>query len=120
MSRSTGIKMCIRDRPGAALGGVLGQDLQHLGSGQLRLVAEELLVMIERPGVQFPVAFASRDVYKRQEQEKYFIPAEKLRCDFGIPKPTPEEETVAHRRICHEVLYNNLQTWRAIRDYLGG
>ena len=42
------------------------------------------------------------------------------RCDFGIPKPTPEEETVAHRRICHEVLYNNLQTWRAIRDYLGG
>ena len=56
----------------------------------------------------------------KEEQEKYFIPAEKLRCDFGIPKPTPEEETVAHRRICHEVLYNNLQTWRAIRDYLGG
>ena len=56
----------------------------------------------------------------KEEQEKYFIPAEKLWADFGIPKPTPEEETVAHRRICHEVLYNNLQTWRAIRDYLGG
>lgn len=56
----------------------------------------------------------------KEEQEKYFIPAEKLWADFGIPKPTPEEETVAYRRICQEVLYNNLQTWRAIRDYLGG
>lgn len=27
---------------------------------------------------------------------------------------------MAHRLHCHEVLYNNLQTWRAIRDYLGG
>lgn len=56
----------------------------------------------------------------KEEQEKYFIPAEKLWADFGIPKPTPEEETEAYRRICYEVLYNNLQTWRAIRDYLGG
>lgn len=55
----------------------------------------------------------------KEEQEKYFIPAEKLWADFGIPKPTPEEAET-YRRICHEVLYNNLQTWRAIRDYLGG
>ena len=52
----------------------------------------------------------------KEEQEKYFIPAEKLWADFGIPKPTPEEAET-YRRICHEVLYNNLQTWRAIRDY---
>lgn len=55
----------------------------------------------------------------KEEQEKHFIPAEKLWADFGIPKPTPEEAET-YRRICHEVLYNNLQTWRAIRDYLGG
>lgn len=56
----------------------------------------------------------------KDEQERYFIPAKKIRADFGIPKPTPEEDAETHRRICHEVLYNNLQTWRAIRDYLGG
>lgn len=56
----------------------------------------------------------------KEEQEKYFFPAEKLWADFGIHKPTPEEEAETHRRICQEVLYNNLQTWRAIRNYLDG
>lgn len=52
-----------------------------------------------------------------EEQRKYYIPAEEVFAEFGLPERTEEEKREQHRRICREVLTNNLRKYRALKKY---
>lgn len=54
-----------------------------------------------------------------EEQEKYYIPAEEVFAELGLPEPTEEEEAETRRRISREVLGNLLRTCRALGKYAG-
>ncbi len=55
----------------------------------------------------------------KEEQEKYYIPAEEVFAELGLPEPTEEEEAETRRKISREVLGNLLRTCRALRKYVG-
>ena len=61
----------------------------------------------------------SEEIRKRpeEEQKKYFLSAEDVFAKFGLPERTEEERRESHRRICREVLTNNLRTYRALQKY---
>ena len=54
----------------------------------------------------------------KEEREKYFIPAEKVFAELGIPENTEEEEREDSRRICRKMAENSLRKYRAMRAYL--
>ena len=53
-----------------------------------------------------------------EERKKYFIPAEKVFAELGIPEKTEEEEREDSRRICRKMAENSLRKYRAMRAYL--
>ena len=54
----------------------------------------------------------------KEEREKYFIPAEKVFAELGIPEKTEEEEREDSRRICRKMAENSLRKYRAMWAYL--
>lgn len=55
----------------------------------------------------------------KEEQEKYYIPAEEAFAELGLSEPTEEEEAETRREISREVLGNLLRTCRVLRKYMG-
>lgn len=54
----------------------------------------------------------------KEEQGQYFVPAEKVFADLGIPERTEEKEQADHRRMSREVAENGLRKYQAMRAYL--
>ena len=54
----------------------------------------------------------------KEEQEKHFIPAEKVFAELGIPERTEEEKQAAYQRMSWEVAENGLRKYHAMRAYL--
>ena len=52
-----------------------------------------------------------------EEQGKHFIPAEEVFAELGLPKQSEEEKQELHRKLCREVLTNNLRTYQALQKY---
>ena len=54
----------------------------------------------------------------KEEQEKHFVPAEKVFAKLGLPERTEEEKAADHRRMSRESAENGLGKYRAMREYL--
>ena len=54
----------------------------------------------------------------KEEQEKYFIPWETLKKDLEIEDDSPEEELHKRKEMNREILYNNLQTYNVLKEYI--
>lgn len=54
----------------------------------------------------------------KEEQEKHFVPAEKVFAKLGLPERTEEEKAADHRRMSREIAENGLRKYRAMREYL--
>ena len=52
-----------------------------------------------------------------EEQGKHFIPAEEVFAELGLPKQSEEKKQELHRKLCREVLTNNLRTYQALQKY---
>ncbi len=52
-----------------------------------------------------------------EEQKKHFIPAEELFAKLGLPERTENEEQSEQRRLCREVLANQIRTHQALQRY---
>ena len=53
-----------------------------------------------------------------EEQRKYYVPMEEIFIEFDIPEQTEEEKQAAHRKLCWEVLTNNLRTYQTLKKYV--
>ena len=53
-----------------------------------------------------------------EERRKYYVSAEQVFAEFGIPEQTEEEKRERYRRGCREVLANKLRTYHALRKYV--
>ena len=60
------------------------------------------------------------DVLKlpKEEQEKYFIPWETLKKELEIEDDSPEEELRKRKEMNREILYNNLQSYKVLKEYV--
>lgn len=55
-----------------------------------------------------------------EEQRKYYVPMEEVFAEFDTPEQTEEESQEVHRKLCREVLTNNLRTYQALKKYVRG
>ena len=80
---------------------------------------EEEQVEAERQRV-YEAVRESEEIRKlpEEEQEKHFIPAERIFTEFNVPERTEKEQQADHRRLCREVLSNNMRTYQALRAYI--
>lgn len=80
---------------------------------------EEEQVEAERQRV-YEAVRESEEIRKlpEEEQEKHFIPAERIFTEFNVPERTEKEQQADHRRLCREVLSNNMRTYQALRAYV--
>ena len=53
-----------------------------------------------------------------EEQRKFYVPMEEVFAKFDIPERTEEEKQEAHRKLCREVLTNNVRTYQALKKYV--
>ena len=53
-----------------------------------------------------------------EEQKKCYVSSEEIFAKFDIPERTEEEKQEAHRKLCREVLTNNLRTYQALKKYV--
>ena len=53
-----------------------------------------------------------------EEQRKYYVPMEEVFAEFGISEQAEAEKQEAHRKLCLEVLTNNLRTYQALKRYV--
>ena len=60
------------------------------------------------------------DVLKlpKEEQEKYFIPWETLKKELEIEDDSPEEELRKRKEMNREILYNKLQSYKVLKEYV--
>ena len=60
------------------------------------------------------------DVLKlpKEEQEKYFIPWETLKKELEIEDDSPEEELRKRKEMNREILYNKLQSYNVLKEYV--
>ena len=54
----------------------------------------------------------------KEEQEKYFILWETLKKELEIEDDSPEEELRKRKEMNREILYNNLQSYRVLKEYV--
>lgn len=80
---------------------------------------DEAQVEVERQKLH-EAARESEEISKlpEEEQRKYYVPMEEVFAKFGIPERTEEEKREAHRKLCREVLTNNLRTYQALKRYI--
>lgn len=79
---------------------------------------DEAQVEVERQKLQ-EAAREAEEISKlpEEEQRKYYVPVEEVFAEFDIPEQTEEEKQEAHRKLCREVLTNNLRTYQALKKY---
>lgn len=53
-----------------------------------------------------------------EEQRKYYVSMKEVFAKFDIPERTEEEKQETHRKLCREVLTNNLRTYQALKRYV--
>lgn len=51
------------------------------------------------------------------EQDKYYLTAEEVFANWGLPPRTEEEQQAAHQQLCDEILTNCLRTRKALKKY---
>lgn len=54
----------------------------------------------------------------KEEQEKYFILWETLKKELEIEDDSPEKELRKRKEMNREILYNNLQSYRVLKEYV--
>lgn len=53
-----------------------------------------------------------------ENQREYYVPMEEVFAEFDIPEQTEEDKQEAYRKVCREVLKNNLRTYQALKKYV--
>ena len=54
----------------------------------------------------------------KEEQEKYFIPWETLKKELEIEDGSPEKELRKRKEMNREILYNKLQSYKVLKEYI--
>ena len=57
-------------------------------------------------------------ILPKAEQENYFIPWDTLKKELEIEDDSPEEELRKRKEMNREILYNNLQSYKVLKEYV--